>query len=117
MLDVRAGGQIGAFAITGDAHWIGVLTGPAAGLAVRPWWAPVELSADVLLDVGRVPITSSWGYPGAFWGIFPALAVGAAYDTEHHAGAFASLAVRAVRTASWSGASVEPTIGVRFYRP
>ena len=110
----RASVGLGAAAFGfSSMHWLGVLAGPEVGSDYRVsgnWRVGAALAADL----GRVPITTNWGYPMRYWVISPRAQTGVSYEAAPGASVSLGIAARYVTTLPWSGFSVEPAARAIF---
>lgn len=106
--DVSAGLVGGAFGLSGDAHWIGVLAGPDASVAWRTGIGGLQAQAGLGLDGGHVPVCTDWGWCDIRWWVLtPRASLRVAYDFGT-ASIEAGLSGRYVDTPPWAGVSWEP---------
>ena len=81
---VGIGAGIGAFGFGSAWHWVGILGGPTAQLAIKPWQPPVVRGLRLGLDVGRYPECTPWEHPlcPRFVGLVPAIGLSVTGVTE-----------------------------------
>lgn len=114
-LDASAGLAGGAFGFEDEAHWIGFVGGPTAGVSLHVPDRPFGLGLDLApLDGGRLPVKNAWGMPMRYWGWYPAATISLSYATSDNLSFVAGCSARWVSTLGWTGASWNPSIAGRF---
>ncbi len=113
-LSWHLGAGIGAFGLSDNAHWIGVIGGPTIGARAQ-WKNGLGLGLSFAADFGRIPICNAWDLCLRYVGFYPALVPSITYATESHVSFGFACPVRYVNTLGWEGVAVEPAAIGRLY--
>jgi hypothetical protein len=108
------GVDLGAFGFGGAARWIGVLGGPTARIAVKPWSKPLSLSLTLSAGFGRAPVCTPWPDPicPRFVGSFPAATLSGMWTAQSGLTIGASFATRLANTLIGTSVGFEPALVV-----
>jgi len=100
-----AGAELGII-VDVEPRWIGVLGGPLAGIAGRPWSAPIDMRLAAHVDLGHLPTCNAWGLCMQYSGLFPAGSFAATWTPSPQAFLGAFVDARYVKTLGWTGAGL-----------